>query len=645
MRVRPKWQLQSSAPICGNKLFVLNRYFDFKSQKIHFIEKKVLFNSIFYIFATMIEPKQDHKTKPMKRKSAIALIVSLMLSLFIAPQALEAQRLDELCDFGSFEETLFCAYSIYEEERFELVLDQNGAVAVSNTCDDADLTSFIILKNKEFRSYSDLSKLELGDYVTLWCEALPEEIFTALVKQENEKAAAQNNLCSSALPFCTDNGLYEFPAGVNAGIGEPGPYYACLGTRPNPAWYYMRILDPGNMDIYMYSTPQVDIDFCCWGPFDAPTEPCPMGLTRQKVVSCSYSTTWNETCRITDAQEGEYYILLITNYSNRTCNIHFSKTAGEASTDCNILPPLVSYNEPVCMGGDLHLYANGLSGSRFNWFHVGSSWTSSEQNPVRHNATTDMSGIYGCVITMEGQHSDTTYLEVTVNESIVFQRVVDTCNSFSWMGEEYTESGHYLKHLTTAAGCDSIIDLTLTLGYTPDFEISGNHWPIGGSETYISVNEYAVELDNPLAAIDTVRWSIDCENWRIVPQGRGERCTLYIFSFLEDPVMLHATVFNSCGTVSQEFSVQTSYFGVDDNTDNEWFMVTPTIGGFTVDFGALQAQVEVAVYDMQGRRVGGKSWRTDEGAQWSMEGLSAGLYLVRVVAEGKCGVRKVLINR
>ena len=407
----------------------------------------------------------------------------------------------------------------------------------------------------------------------------------------------------------------------------------------------MRILDPGDMDIYMYSTPQVDIDFCCWGPFDDPAEPCPMGLTRQMVVSCSYSTNWNETCRITDAQEGEYYILLITNYSNRTCNIHFSKTAGEASTDCNILPPLVSYDEPACMGGDLHLYANGISGSRFNWFHVGGSWTSNEQNPVRPNATTDMSGTYGCVITMEGQHSDTTYIEVVVSESIVFQRVVDTCNSFTWMGEEYTESGHYLKHMTTAAGCDSIIDLTLTLGYTPDFEITGNHWPIGGSETYISVNEYAVELDNPLAAIDTVLWSIDCENWRIVPQGRGERCTLYIFSFLEDPVMLHATVLNTCDTVSQEFSLQTSYFGVEDNADNEWFMVRPIIGGFTVDFGALQAQVEVTVYDVQGRRVGGRSWRTDEGTQWSMEGLSSGLYLVRVVAEGKSGVRKILINR
>jgi len=583
----------------------------------------------------------------MKHKSISILVISLLLTLFMAPQNVEAQRLDELFNFGSFEETLFCTYSIYEEENFDLSLDSNGAVVVNNTCGDADLMGFIMLKNKEFLNYSDLPKLELGDYVMMWSEALPEEIFAALVKQENVKAAAQNNLCSSALPFCTDNGLYEFPAGVNAGIGEAGPYYSCLGTRPNPAWYYMRILDPGDMDIYMFSTPQVDIDFCCWGPFEDPLAPCPMGLTREKVVSCSYSTSWNETCKIRNSLEGEYYILLITNYSNRTCNINFSKTAGEASTDCNILPPLVSYDEPACKGGDLHLYANGITGSSFSWFQMGSSWTSNEQNPVRHNATLDMSGTYGCVITLEGQHSDTTYLDVTVNESIVFQRVVDTCNSFTLFGVEYTESGHYEEHLTTAAGCDSIIDLTLTLGYTPDFEIAGNHWPIGGSETYISVNEYAIELDNALAAIDTVLWSVDCENWRIVPHGRGERCTLYIFSFLEEPVMLHATVVNACDNVSQEFFLQTSYFGVDETVDNEWFVVVPNpnTGSFTLDFGFMQGQVEVAIYDAQGRQVACKSGRASDKFHWNLEGMPSGLYLVKAVSDGKSQVRKVMINR
>jgi hypothetical protein len=582
----------------------------------------------------------------MKHKTIIPFLIAITLITFFAPQQLKAQQLDQLCDFDSYEHTLFCAYSIYEEESFNLGLDEQGAVMVSSLCDDADIKDFIFLKTKEFRDYKLLPKLELGDLCESWRKVLPEEIVAALVKHENAKANAQNSLCANSDPFCTDNGLYDFPAGVDAGIGEQGPYYACLGTRPNPAWYYMRILDPGDMDIYMYSTPSVDIDFCCWGPFDNPTEPCPSGLTRQKVVSCSYSTNWNETCQIRGAQEGEYYILLITNYSNRTCDIHFSKTSGDATTDCNILPPLVSYEDPACMGGDLHFYANGSLGDAFRWFQMGSNWTSNEQNPIRPNATLDMSGTYGCVISRDGQFSDTTYIEVVVNESIIYQRVVDTCNSFSWLGVEYTESGHYEEHLTTAAGCDSIIDLTLTLGYTPEFEIVGNHWPIGGSETYISVNEYAIALDNPLAHIDTVLWSVDCENWRFVPHGRGETCTLYIYTFLETPVELHATAINACGSIEQNFSIQTSYFEIGENVGNESVSIlpNPTNGAFSLHLEGWQNKVKVEIFDSQGRPVLIQNCEVEKSLTFNLKDYRKGLYFLRVTDSNRCVTSKLIIQ-
>jgi len=230
---------------------------------------------------------------------------------------------------------------------------------------------------------------------------------------------------------------------------------------------------------------------------------------------------------------------------------------------------------------------------------------------------------------------------------MVYISTVDTCDSFTWFGVEYTESGHYEQHHTTAAGCDSILDLTLTLGHTPSFEIVGNHWPIGGSETYISVNEYAVELDNPLANIDTVLWSVDCENWLLEPQGRGERCKLYIFSFLEDPVVLRATVSNSCGDITQEFSLQTSYFGVEESSDEEWFTVVPNpnTGNFALHFGTLQGQVEVTIYDEKGQQVACQSVRASDGFHWHLEGLPSGMYFVKAVSDGKSQVRKVMINK
>ena len=79
-----------------------------------------------------------------------------------------------------------------------------------------------------------------------------------------------------------------------------------------------------------------DIDFICWGPFTNPTIMCNQ-LTAANVEDCSYSGTWNEFCDINGASTGDYYVILITNYSNQNCNITFSQTSGTATTNCCIL--------------------------------------------------------------------------------------------------------------------------------------------------------------------------------------------------------------------------------------------------------------------------------------------------------------------
>lgn len=582
------------------------------------------------------------------RKNVLLVLTALFFMVLGFPKV-QAQRINEMAS-GDFLETLYLTYAFYFDETFEVYLDAQEAVAVRTNCENStDLQAFVDEKAKYFKIFASLSKEEFGEQAKMWTESLPEELYAALAKAENLRAGKQNNLCSNSNPFCTDNGLYEFPAGVNAGTGEPGPYYSCLGTQPNPAWYYMRILNPGDMDIYMYSTPQVDIDFCCWGPFDNPIAPCPDGLTRDKVVDCSYSTHWDETCKIRNAQTGDYYILLITNYSNQNCNIHFSKVSGDATTDCSILPPLVSYENPICEGQDLQLYANGSLGDAFHWFFINGDWNSNEQNPIRPNATHNMSGTYGCIITRDGQQSDTTYLEVVIGETTHDYIKEEACDSFVWNGMEYTESGVFTLSWPTLSGCDSIVELDITITYTPDFEIEGNHWPIGGSETYISVNEYAITLNNPNAHIDTVLWQVDCENWRIEPHGHGETCTLYIYSFLEEPIMLHATVFNKCGSIPKDFFIQTSYFGIDETTENPIFTVSPnpTDGNLVLRFNELDGLAEIMVFNNLGRKE--DTFPVDvsncKEMTYTMPTLNNGVYYMMVQHKGKTYVRKVMLLR
>ena len=332
----------------------------------------------------------------------------------------------DITKISLFEQRMHLVYLLNNDDRFDVsTSDRDGIFVIKRNKNSYNFNvedAFSDFYNEETAAFNSMTKDEIGDLYFEWKLALPN-IFVASMMMDLYVKDRQNNLCANADPFCTDVGIYEFPAGVNAGAGETGPNYNCLSTRPNPAWYYMKMANPGGMTIYMYSTPSEDIDFCCWGPFDDPITPCPNGLTAAKVVSCSYAPAHTENCIIpSSAQTGQYYILVITNFSNNQCNITFSKTAGTGTTDCSIMPPLVENDGPYCVGETIHLTGNAQSGASYSWSGPG-NWTATGQNVTRPNCTMAMSGTYTCTISLSGQTSSTDtqvaiYANPTANFSV-----------------------------------------------------------------------------------------------------------------------------------------------------------------------------------------------------------------------------------
>jgi len=169
--------------------------------------------------------------------------------------------------------------------------------------------------------------------------------------------------CSEAEVACSDN-VYNFPAGTSGTAPPPVdgyPNYGCLSSYPCPAWFYMQVQTPGDIIIFIQQSDNHDVDFICWGPFTSLTAGCSNGLTgtcdvpmqppccsnpspgcenfypRGNIVDCSYSGQDTETCHILNAQVGEFYILLITNFSTQPGTITFSQTGGTGVTSCNIV--------------------------------------------------------------------------------------------------------------------------------------------------------------------------------------------------------------------------------------------------------------------------------------------------------------------
>ena len=246
---------------------------------------------------------------------------------------------------------------------------------------------------------------------------------------------------------------------------------------------------------------------------------------------------------------------------------------------------------------------------------------------------------------------DTLTIDVHVGASEFAEEIHEGCDedSYEFYGVTYTESGYYERVGHNVDGCDSVYRLTLDLDFTPNFSIEGDHWPIGGSETYISVNEYAIALDDARASVDTVTWQIECENWRLEPHGIGRTCTLYIYSYLEEPVMLHATVVNRCGTVTRDFAVKTTYFDLDEMIDNEGITVSPnpSNGHLTLHLDQLKGLAEISVYKSSGQRVDTFTVDADviKTYDYTLPDMGDGLYLLVLRNNGATLARKFSVVR
>ena len=256
-------------------------------------------------------------------------------------------------------------------------------------------------------------------------------------------------------PFCTDENPYgiTFPSGTS---GDASSFLgtsdiSCLHSSPNPAWYYMQITNPGNLLIYIQQFNTLghgtDVDFVCWGPFEADNQSDFVnkfcngvyslddidsgnhrpnngihqnnmgGYPAGNVVDCSWSAASTEWCYIPNAQQGEWYVLLLTNYSGSQGTITFSPVTAysTSSTNCNLLIP-ISSNGPFCEGDTLVLTCeNPQEGVSYHWSGPeGWSDITTVPNVSIPNVTVDQSGQYNLIITGTNISVDSSHVNIVI---------------------------------------------------------------------------------------------------------------------------------------------------------------------------------------------------------------------------------------
>lgn len=213
-------------------------------------------------------------------------------------------------------------------------------------------------------------------------------IIVAILLLSSSSILAQGLTCGLAEPFCADGtGAFYFENNSDAGQAEPGPNYGCLGQTPNPAWFFLQIDQAGNLNFNIvqssntdFNTGDIDVDFIAYGPFPN-TNVCNQ-LTAANTVACSFSPAPVENFTIPNAQVGEIYVLLITNYDNQPGFIQLQQTnlggGGAGSTDCSIVNA-----DSYCEGEVVDLNATTAGAVTYEWFQDGNPLA--ETGPILTN--------------------------------------------------------------------------------------------------------------------------------------------------------------------------------------------------------------------------------------------------------------------
>ena len=411
-------------------------------------------------------------------------------------------------------------YNLTLDDRFVLIPeDENGILSLSSNDDlsrEDFFDTFEDFYNNTYADFQLLSKQEITDLATIWKSEVDPRLFSSIMMDIiiRKSRSGENEHCIDADPFCTSD-FYEFESASTTQTAddldeditiEDG----CIGYSYNPSWYYLRIADSGPFTIHMEGhdpeNPNIlrDIDFCLWGPYTE--EQMNSGwacshLTSGRIIDCNYSAYYLEnaylgypanqhqhnanhgTVNYHVPQTGEYYLLMITNYSRQPCLISFNKPdeSEAGTTDCSILPPIVNNDGPYCVGETIHLTAMGIAGASYSWTGP-NGWHSSYQNPNNlTNCTMDMAGPYICTITKNGQTAcDTTWVEI------------------------YPSPVANFTATTACVGTPTQFDASSSTTNPPGYNIANYEWNFGDgtpgsgvttSHTYAQAGTYTVTLN------------------------------------------------------------------------------------------------------------------------------------------------------
>jgi hypothetical protein len=200
-------------------------------------------------------------------------------------------------------------------------------------------------------------------------------------------------------------------------------------------------------------------------------------------------------------------------------------------------------------------------------------------------------------------------IDLTVNTTYSGEIQDTICNgeSYSFGGEEITESGQYTDTLTSVSGCDSIVVLNL-LVHTID--------------TSMTINEYVLTANEMDAGY---QWLKD--------DNEIDGATAQSYTVTETGAYAVVITKNDCVDTSRTYNITVTTGILDLSFGSEINVYpNPTKGDVTVDLGMVYQTVHVRVYSISGKLVSVKEYNSQRKIDCEISG-DKGVYFLQITTD------------
>ena len=229
---------------------------------------------------------------------------------------------------------------------------------------------------------------------------------------------------------------------------------------------------------------------------------------------------------------------------------------------------------------------------------------------------------------------------LTLHPTVTIPYDTTFCNQYEWHDSIYTLSGVY-THLEgqTSFGCDSIALLNLTIEQAPPFQIAGytqvacvtDFWP--GSYYYYAIDSTAL-------GSEVIHWTCSRPDWIILPKSDFS-CELIITTLGSGT--LTATITSGC-EASQTIVLNATPYGIDEN-QNDQITLFPNPAQSFISLESSLSLHQVTLLNLLGQIIKELSYSPTYQTRIDVADLPEGAYLMQIETNYGTIAKLLMISR